>query len=594
VKPRRVLRIARWELTRGVGTLDRRTVAVALVALLLVGLLVPVVASQGGALDSGIYRVGVSEDHPYHDPVAEDPTFAVREPSEAAYREGRLEILLTEEQAVYRDTDKGRAAVAELREVVADYNDRRMAEEPNQSAAFPVFPVTLRYVERDTVEVVSPGGGDGGGGNGGGGGDGGDGGDSGGEDDTDGGPGGTAGGLGGALGGVFGGGGSAGTPSDVAPPFPFGSLVLAFLFVLPLNFVIQAYGSSVLSERIDRRGELLLVAPVTRGEIIAGKTAPYFVASLVVATGIAVAIGGGALSVLAVVPLALLFLGATFVGAMFARSFKELTFVTTSISVLLTTYAFVPAIFTDVGPIALISPLTLAVRDLTGTPVGAPEAVFALLPATLTAGILFVLGAGVYREEDMFTQRPVHLKALDALGVRIHRARSLVVVTALLVPFVFVVELLAVATLFALPVAVSIPLLLAVVAVVEEIAKSVPVLAGYEHARFDRALPAAIVAGVLSGVGFFLGEKLTLVVQLVGLPQRIRAGQAAFATAGSAAAVDPLLVVALLLAPLALHTGTAAISAAGASRGREPYVLGLTVAVVVHLAYNLAVVSTLG
>jgi len=110
VKPRRVLRIARWELTRGVGTLDRRTVAVALVALLLVGLLVPVVASQGGALDSGIYRVGVSEDHPYHDPVAEDPTFAVREPSEAAYREGRLEILLTEEQAVYRDTEKGRAA----------------------------------------------------------------------------------------------------------------------------------------------------------------------------------------------------------------------------------------------------------------------------------------------------------------------------------------------------------------------------------------------------------------------------------------------------------------------------------------------------
>ncbi len=59
-------------------------------------------------------------------------------------------------------------------------------------------------------------------------------------------------------------------------------------------------------------------------------------------------------------------LGATFVGAMFARSFKELTFVTVAVSVFLTAYTFVPAIFTQVTPIALISPLTLVVRDLTG------------------------------------------------------------------------------------------------------------------------------------------------------------------------------------------------------------------------------------
>jgi ABC-type Na+ efflux pump permease subunit len=368
--------------------------------------------------------------------------------------------------------------------------------------------------------------------------------------------------------------------------------VLAFLFVLPLNFVIQAYGSSVLNERIDRRGELLLVAPVTRGEIIAGKTAPYFLATLGVAAAVAVAIGGGPLSVLAVVPLALLFLAATFVGAMFARSFKELTFVTTTVSVALTTFAFVPAIFTDVGPVALISPLTLAVRDLAGEAVAPGAVAFAVLPATLTAAVLFGVGAGVYREEDMFTQRPVHLKALDALGVRIKRARSLVLVTALLVPFVFVAELLAVATLFAIPVAVSIPLLLSVVAVIEELAKSVPVLAGYEHARYGRSLRSAVVAGSFSGLGFFLGEKLALVVQLVGLPQ-LQVGRAAFASAGVVDA-GPVVLVALLLAPLALHAGTAALSAVGASRGRRPYLVALTGAILVHLAYNLTVVGALG
>ena len=593
MRPRRVIRIARWEVTKGAGTLDRRTVAVALVALVLLGALIPLVAAQGGALDAGIYRVGVSEDHPYYDPVAQDPSFVVREPNEAAFEDDRLEILVTGQRARYRDTEKGRAAVAEFRSTVERYNDRRMREEANESAAFPVYPVTVRYVDREAVEVVEPGSGGGGGGGSGGGGSGGGGGGGGGNGDATNGGGGGGGGfappvLGGILGG---GGGDAGTPSDIAPPFPFASLIVAFLFVLPLNFVIQAYGSSVLNERIDRRGELLLVAPITRGEIIAGKTLPYVLVSLLVTAVVAVGIGGGPLSVLAVLPLALLFLSATFVGAMFARSFKELTFVTTSISVLLTTFAFVPAIFTDVSAIALISPLTLAVRDLAGQSVSPAEVAFALLPASLTALLLFGVGAGIYREEDMFTQRPVHLKALDALGVHIQRARSLVVVVALLIPFVFVVELLAVATLFALPLALSLPVLLMVVAVVEELAKSVPVIAGFDHARYPRTLSGALFAGAASGLGFFLGEKLTLIVQLVGLPE-LRAGRYAFATAG--AGVEGVLLVVLLLAPLALHVVTACISAVGASRGRRAYLVGLFTAIGVHFAYNLAVVVTLG
>jgi len=66
-------------------------------------------------------------------------------------------------------------------------------------------------------------------------------------------------------------------------------------------------------------------------------------------------IEGGPIAVAAALPIALLFLGATFVGAMLARSFKELTFVTVTISVFLTTYTFIPAVFADVNAIALIS-----------------------------------------------------------------------------------------------------------------------------------------------------------------------------------------------------------------------------------------------
>jgi len=95
---------------------------------------------------------------------------------------------------------------------------------------------------------------------------------------------------------------------------------------------------------------------------------------------------------------------------MFARSFKELTFVTVTITVSLTSYAFVPAIFTQVTPIALISPLTIVVRDLQGQSISLLNFAFSTTPPTLTAAILFGLGAGLYREEDMFTQRAIPLK----------------------------------------------------------------------------------------------------------------------------------------------------------------------------------------
>jgi ABC-type Na+ efflux pump permease subunit len=335
----------------------------------------------------------------------------------------------------------------------------------------------------------------------------------------------------------------------------------------------------------------MLVSPVSRLDIVAGKTLPYFAGAMLVEGAIAVGLTtlatgspGGLLSVLAVAPLVLLFLGATFLGAMFARSFKELTFVTVTITVTLTSYAFVPAIFADVGPVALISPLTLVVRDLGNEAVTLVDFAFSTIPPTLTALVFFGLGLGLYREEDMFAQRPIPLKVLDSLAGRVRKRWHVAAVTAALLPFVFVLELLAIALLFALG-ELSIPLVLVAVAVVEEVGKSLHVYAGYVHDRFERTLRVGLVVGVLSGVGFFLAEKLTVLAQLVGLPN-IQTGQAAL-QGGIIQGTSPLLLLGVsLLLPLLLHTVTASISAVGASRSRRAYVAALGVAIAVHLAYN--------
>lgn len=175
--------------------------------------------------------------------------------------------------------------------------------------------------------------------------------------------------------------------------------------------------------------------------------------------------------------------------------------------------------------------------------------------------------------------------------------------SVILIPFIVVAELAAVAFLFVLDSVslnifgtnqtLGIVLILGVVAVIEELGKSLHLYAGYAHARYERALRSALGLGALSGLGFFIAEKGLLIVRLSDL-ERLPIGDAAVSGATPPAGV-PLWLVALvfLLAPLALHTVTAAISSVGASRGRWSYGAAIAVAVVVHFVYNFTVVSSL-
>jgi len=626
VRPRKLLRIARWEVTRGVGSVDRRTLALAGVAVLLVALVGPLVALTGVGLEDGLYRVGVDETSPYHEVAATDDTFVVVDDAdESDLADGSVELLVEGTDFRPAETDKGRAAREAFREAVTRFNERQLRLEANQTAAFPVDDVILEFREQGgSADIIGSESGDGADDTPGDGSDGG-------TDNTPDGPGDGSGGTtddgsgdttddgsgdraddttdGGAddsdeasgpLGDVaapLSGDTITGSPAEIDAPFPFQSLVLAFLFVIPLNFLIQIYGSTILSERLNRRGELLLVAPVSRVDIIAGKTLPYFLGAMAVETALAVGLVylvrgaiGGLVSVLALTPLVLLFLGATFLGAMFARSFKELTFVTVTITVGLTAYAFVPAIFTDVNEIALISPLTLVVRELQAEAVALPEFAFSVTPPLLVAGVCFALGTGLYREEDMFAQRSIPGRVLDALAGPVSKRWHAGVMTAALIPFVFVTQLFAIALLFPLEAlgAVTIVLMLVVVAVTEELAKSLHVYAAYQHRRFDRGLRTALVLGAASGVGFFLAEKIALLAQLVGLPE-LALGEAGLL---GGVVVGPVLVL-FLLAPLVLHVVTATISAVGARHSRGAYAVAVVLAMAIHFAYNMAVVVAL-
>ncbi|MFB6283836.1 MAG: PrsW family intramembrane metalloprotease [Halobacteria archaeon] len=580
---RKILRIARWEVS-GVGfELDRKTVlAVLMIGLVFVGS-VPLFLTSGVSIDEGIYRIGVDEDSKYYSAVKD---YSSLTPVNGDADNRNVDVLIKgDSEFQYETTPKGKAALSELREAVSRYNERLMQSESangSETAAFPVE-VELIYKPQETGIDVGDAAGAGGGSGGSGGGSGG--GNT--DDNVD--SGGTGGGIPGLGSSFLGTKESYGNPGGITPPFPFEALILAFLFLIPMNFVIQAYSSSVIEERINRRGELMLVSPVTRLEIIMGKTLPYFTAVMLVSAVIAVAIGAGPVSVAVMAPVALVFLAAAFVGSMFARSFKELTFVTVTISVLLTSYVFVPAIFTQVTPIASISPITIVVLELKNRPIELGRFLFASVPLLFSSLVLFGLGAGVYRSEDMFNQKKLRAKALDSMVAWLYGVRSAAKMSFVFIPFVFAVELMVLALLFVFPYIFSLPLLLIVIAFVEEYAKSIAIYAGYRHGVFNSRPFTALKLGFFSGLGFFIGEKLTLLTQLVGIPE-LELGKFAFASTDALNA-GPEVALILLLMPLALHSSTAAISSLGARRGKTSYYLSLGLASVIHAAYNYGVVS---
>ncbi len=57
------------------------------------------------------------------------------------------------------------------------------------------------------------------------------------------------------------------TPSQLSPPLPFDSIILIFVFIFPLYFTSQFFMMSIMNERIERKGEILLSTPVKAGSI---------------------------------------------------------------------------------------------------------------------------------------------------------------------------------------------------------------------------------------------------------------------------------------------------------------------------------------
>ncbi|MDD1667428.1 MAG: ABC transporter permease, partial [Methanomicrobiales archaeon] len=314
------------------------------------------------------------------------------------------------------------------------------------------------------------------------------------------------------------------TPSMLSPSLPFDSIIFVFVFIFPLYFTSQFFMMSVMNERIGRKGEILLSSPLHPLVIIAGKMLPYLLGMLVASVGVILAARASLLILLPLLPVILFFLAAALLIGMLSRSFKELSFISIFFSTVVTSYLFFPSIFANVHVISLVSPLTLIILQVQGTGFTPADYLYSTSLFYLTSGVLLYIGAVNFNAERLFDLQPFLPRLREFISSslsREHPYRSLFLANLFLVPFIFMLQMMALVLFFNLPMPLSLVLLIVCAAFIEELAKSVGIYSLF-HAGL-RVLPGKtiLLASAATALGFLLGEKLFLLFMLTQITDSV-------------------------------------------------------------------------
>ena len=368
------------------------------------------------------------------------------------------------------------------------------------------------------------------------------------------------------------------TPDQLSPPLPFDSIILVFVFIFPLYFTSQFFMMSIMNERIERKGEVLLSLPVRSTSIIFGKMLPYILGMLVICAGITLYIGASPIILLPLVPIILFFLANALVIGMLARSFKELSFISIFFSTVATSYLFFPSIFANVHVISLISPLTLIVLTIQGTAWTVSDYCYATALFWLTSIVLFYVASRNFNEERLFSEKTLLPRCREFLAgalSRPHPYASLFFVAAATIPFVFMAQMMGLVLFFNLPMPLSLVLLLVLAAFIEETAKAAGIYTLFVLDPAFFSWKHLVYACAATAMGFLIGEKLLLFATLAEITESVF-GNILFLSLG------------VLWLPFLIHFVCLLIVAVSLKKwGRKGAVAGLIAASVLHCSYNL-------
>lgn len=373
-------------------------------------------------------------------------------------------------------------------------------------------------------------------------------------------------------------------PSLFEPPLPISQILLSFLYVLPLFFISIFFTSSFMEEKVSRRLIVLMSAPVSPADVIAGKLLPYLLLSLAITAALTLLMGGDLLIALAVmVPVTLFIFAIYLLVALFYRTFRDQTFFSMAAIACVTGYLVFPALFSGASDFSFISPLTLIVQMYKGQSFGLEEYLFSAGPMMLVFAAAVILSARSFNEEFLAGYGPLYRKIGDAIYNAVDRRHlylSIGAASLAAVPLIFMVQLAIIALTSSLPGPLMFGSALLLSVIVEEIGKSagVAALLGNGVAMSTRRM--LLMCGA-SAIGFLAGEKLLLFMSLSIVSQ--------------SALMSAVESADLLIVPLAAHFAFTLVAClivlAGGARWYFPAV---GAASLLHFGYNLYVTGMIG
>jgi ABC-type Na+ efflux pump permease subunit len=370
-------------------------------------------------------------------------------------------------------------------------------------------------------------------------------------------------------------------PSQLSPPLPFDSIILVFIFIFPLYFTSQFFMMSIMNERIERKGEILLSTPIRTSSIIIGKALPYFIGMVIICAGLTFYIRASPVIIFPLFPVIFFFLANALLIGMLSRSFKELSFISIFFSTVATSYLFFPSIFANVHVISLISPLTLIVLTIQGSAWTITDYLYSTSLFWLTGAVLFYIATRNFKAERLFSEKRLVSRAREFLSEILSQTFpfiSLFLLSGFSIPFVFMVQMMCLVLFFNLPMPYSLVFLLLFSALIEEVAKSVGIYTVYTRDPQFLTWKNLLLACAATATGFLVGEKLLLFVTLAQISDSVF-GSILFLSLGS------------LWLPLLLHFGCVVIVACCLKIwGRKGYIPGIVIAMVIHCLYNLYII----
>ncbi len=371
------------------------------------------------------------------------------------------------------------------------------------------------------------------------------------------------------------------TPSQLSPPLPFDSIILVFVFIFPLYFTSQFFMMSIMNERIERKGEILLSTPVKASSIIIGKMIPYFLGMVAICAGLTLYLKAPLEILLPLIPIIFFFLANALLIGMLARSFKELSFISIFFSTVATSYLFFPSIFANVHVISLISPLTLIVLSIQGTAWTLTDYLYSTSLFWLTGAVLFYIAAKNFKEERLFSEKPLITRVREFLSEILppkYPFLSLFLLSGFSIPFVFMVQMMCLVLFFNLPMPYSLVFLLLFAALIEEFAKGLGMYTIYSRDPGFFTWKNVVIATAATAIGFLVAEKLLLFVTIAQISDSVF-GSILFLSLGS------------LWLPLLLHfTGVLIVASCLKLGGKRWFIPGLIMAMAVHTLYNLTII----